>query len=459
MPNNCDSRGKSLLERDREAIWHPFTPLKGSPEPLPVVRAEGVWLYTESGQKILDAISSWWVNLHGHSHPHIANAIAQQALQLQHVIFAGFTHEPAVRLAERLLQILPNGFSKVFYSDDGSTAVEVALKMALQYWYNQGIERYKIVALEGAYHGDTFGAMAVGEPSPFNAPFARHLFGVDFISLPACHQLACCGGTKSYHTHCRQAADCLQHFEALASTGQVAAFIYEPLVQGASGMRMYSAELLDRLLHIAQKYEIICIADEVMTGFGRTGRLFASDYCMHKPDIICLSKGLTGGSMALGATACTERIVSAFRQEDLEKTFFHGHSFTANPMACAAANASLDLLLQPSCMAQITNIARQHLNFEEHIRHHPAVRQVRSIGTILAIEVHSQQQTHYFNEARHFLYEYFLSRGALLRPLGNVLYVMPPYVIQTDELAWVYALIEQLLNDLVSPSGIAHSSE
>ncbi|WP_051633387.1 adenosylmethionine--8-amino-7-oxononanoate transaminase [Thermonema rossianum] len=449
----------SLLERDKKSIWHPFTPLKGSPEPLPLVRAEGVWLYTEDGRRILDAIASWWVNLHGHSHPYIAEAVAKQARTLEHVIFAGFTHEPAVRLAERLLQILPNGFSKVFYSDNGSTAVEVALKMAMQYWYNLGLKhKKKIVALDGAYHGDTFGAMSVGERSPFNAPFDDYLFDVEFLDFPACYQPFCCGGKKDKPQRCGQVAATLQRFEALAQTGEVAAFIYEPLVQGASGMRMYSPEILDQLLHIAQKHDIICIADEVMTGFGRTGRLFASEYCLHKPDIICLSKGLTGGTMALGVTACTERIIEPFRQEDIMKTFFHGHSFTANPLACAAANASLDLLLRPECMSRISAIAQAHLDFEARIRDHRRVRDVRCMGTIFALEIETEQQTHYFNEARHHLYNYFLDKGVLLRPLGNVVYVLPPYVITGEELQMAYAVIEEMLNEPAKTSDTTHNN-
>ncbi|MGD1841804.1 MAG: adenosylmethionine--8-amino-7-oxononanoate transaminase [Thermonemataceae bacterium] len=435
----------NCLERDKKAIWHPFTPLVEGHEEHFVTRAKGVYLYTSDGREIIDAISSWWVNLHGHAHPDIAEAIAQQAQQLEHVIFAGFTHQPAIELAERLLQILPPNQHKVFYSDNGSTACEVALKMAIQYWHNLGTPKTKVIAIDGGYHGDTFGAMSVGDRSPFSAPFNPLLFEVDFIDFPACAQIACCAGQGNAGVHCGQAQQTIQQFEQLVATGEVAAFIYEPLVQGASGMRMYSKEILDRLLAIAQQYDVICIADEVMTGFGRTGKLFASEYCEHLPDIMCLSKGLTGGTMALGATTCTEKIMEAYREADLMKTFFHGHSFTANPLACSAALASLALLLHPQCIADIARIEQSHITFEQEIRAYKAVKEVRTLGTIIAIELATDQETGYFNEARSSLYTYFLEREVLLRPLGNVLYIIPPYVTNEAALQKIYQVIQTFL--------------
>ncbi|MFT6972778.1 MAG: adenosylmethionine-8-amino-7-oxononanoate aminotransferase, partial [Roseivirga sp.] len=278
------------VERDKEAIWHPFTPLRGMENPLMITEASGVYLTTEQGEKIIDAISSWWVNLHGHSHPHIAKAVAEQSAKLEHVIFAGFTHAPAIQLAERLLEILPENQKKVFYSDNGSTATEVGIKMALQYFFNQGIDKKKIIAIDGAYHGDTFGAMSVGERGPFTEPFNPFLFEVNFIDFPSPEK----------------EEEVFQQFQSFIATQEIAAFIFEPIVQGASGMKMYSIELLDRMIALAQTNDVICIADEVMTGFGRTGKLFASDWLVNKPDIFCLSKGLTGGAMAMGVTTCTD---------------------------------------------------------------------------------------------------------------------------------------------------------
>src|SRR5690606_3188545 len=318
---------KEFLARDKKVIWHPFTPLTSREDPIVITNAEGVYLHTADGRRSIDAVSSWWVNLHGHSHPHIAAAVAQQASSLEHVIFAGFTHEPAIRLAEMLVDLLPANQKKIFYSDNGSTAVEVALKMAFQYWHNQGKSRDKVIALDGAYHGDTFGAMSVGERGACTAPFSKHLFDVEFLPFP----------------YAENESDVLQAFRKKLSAGDVACFIYEPLVQGSSGMRMYSARILTQMIAAARAEGVICIADEVMTGFGRTGKMFASEFMDEMPDICCLSKGLTGGTMALGVTSCTEAIMDVYRSDDILKTFFHGHSFTANPIACAAAIASLEL--------------------------------------------------------------------------------------------------------------------
>lgn len=419
---------KSLTERDAASVWHPFTPLKGRAAPLPIVRAEGAKLYTEDGRAVIDAVSSWWVNLHGQAHPYIAEAVSKQAHSLEHVIFADFTHEPAVRLAERLLNILPENQDKIFYSDNGSTAVEVALKMALQYWYNRGIKKTTIIALEGAYHGDTFGAMSVGGRGPFTDPYAPLLFETVFIPFP--------------NKENREKA--VRLFREAISKENVAAFIFEPLVQGASGMRMYDAEILDELIGAARENEVLCIADEVMTGFGRTGKLFASDHLRRKPDIFCLSKGLTGGTMALGVTSCTQAIVQAFESEELKKTFFHGHSFTANPIACAAANASLDLLLAESCLERIRFIEQKHRAFAEKIRGFSKVKNMRMLGTILAFEVDTEEETSYFNEAGRALYDFFIGRGVLLRPLGNVVYVLPPYCINDEDLEKVYGVLEEI---------------
>ena len=418
-------------ERDKQAIWHPFTPLKGMEDPLVVEKAEGVNLHTTEGKKIIDAISSWWVNLHGHSHPYIADAMAAQARQLEHVIFAGFSHQPAIRLAERLLEILPDNQSKVFFSDNGSTAVEVGIKMAFQYFYNQGIEKKRIIAIDGAYHGDTFGGMSVGDRGPFTEPFDPYLFQVDFLDFPSEEM----------------EEEVWRHFEKLVTSGEVAAFVFEPIVQGAVGMRIYSAALLDRMIGLAQANDVICIADEVMTGFGRLGTLFAADQLENKPDIMCLSKGLTGGAIAMGATTCTDAIQQAYRSNDLMKTFFHGHSFTANPVTCAAANASMDLLMQPESLANRKRLNERHTAFLERLKDHAMARNARVIGTILAFDLNTDKDTSYVNEARHHLYPYFISKGILLRPLGNVIYLIPPYVISDEDLDYIYSTILEFLDE------------
>jgi adenosylmethionine-8-amino-7-oxononanoate aminotransferase len=419
------------ISRDKQAIWHPFTPLKGMEDPLKIDRAEGVKLYTEDKKEILDVISSWWVNIHGHSNPVLAKAIADQAGKLEHVIFAGFTHQPAIRLAERLLEILPSNQSKVFFSDNGSTAVEVGIKMAFQYFYNRGIEKKKIIAIDGAYHGDTFGAMSVGERGPFTEPFDPYLFDVEFLDFP----------DKEIEN------EVWESYVSLVETGDVAAFIFEPIVQGASGMKVYSKELLNKMICFGQKRGVVCIADEVMTGFGRLGTLFAADQLEHKPDIFCLSKGLTGGALAMGVTTCTQEIQSAYESNDLMKTFFHGHSFTANPMTCAVANASLDLLLEESCTLNRERLNLRHRAFLDKIAGHKMVRNARVMGTILAFDLNTDKDTSYFNEARHHLYPYFIEKGLLIRPLGNVIYLIPPYVITDEELDYTYNTILTFLDE------------
>jgi adenosylmethionine---8-amino-7-oxononanoate aminotransferase len=419
------------IELDKKAVWHPYTPLVSEHCPISIKRAKDVYLYTEDGRAILDAISSWWVNIHGHANEYIAKAIGKQAHELEHVIFAGFTHQPAVTFAERLLKILPSNQSKVFYSDNGSTAVEVGVKMALQYWFNKRVTKKRIIALEGAYHGDTFGAMSIGERGPFNAAFQSHLFEVDFIPFPTSENFE----------------KVLDRFSALCTTGEVAAFIFEPLLQGAAGMRMYKSEWLDGLLDVAKQNEVVTIADEVLTGFGRTGQLFASNYLKNKPDIFCLSKGITGGFMAMGVTTCCDKIVSAFESSDKSKTFYHGHSYTANPIACAAANASLDLLLLSSCKEDIKRISERHKFFLENINS-SKVKEARSLGTVLAVELVGDEDTSYHNSLRKIIYPYFLERDILLRPLGNIIYILPPYIIKNEELDKIYIEILNFIKKL-----------
>ncbi|MBI2283178.1 MAG: adenosylmethionine--8-amino-7-oxononanoate transaminase [Bacteroidetes bacterium] len=420
----------SLAERDQRVIWHPFTQQKNMAAPVPITSAAGTLLYAEDGSTYIDAISSWWVNLHGHAHPYIAEKIYHQALQLEQVIFAGFTHEPAVRLAERLLPLLPGNMSRIFYSDNGSTSTEVALKMSIQYWWNRGeTNRKKILAFRNSYHGDTFGAMSVSDRSVFTLAFHDLLFEVIFIDTPTLKNI---GAIE----------------QLLQQQGEeIAAFIYEPLVQGAGGIKMYEAALMNRLLAAVKQSRIICIADEVMTGFGRTGKLFASEYLTEQPDITCLSKGLTGGTMALGATSCNQYIYEAFVNDDAFKTFFHGHSFTANPLACTAALASLDLLEKESCRQKIKWICRSNTTFAETLAEGFPVKEVRVCGTILAFEV-SQGKDGYLNSISSSVTQEAMQKGVYLRPLGNTVYLMPPYCITEEELAKVYRVITEILAQL-----------
>lgn len=421
-----------LNRKDQSFIWHPFTPLTNEEKPIVITQASGIYLHTLEGRRIIDAVSSWWVNIHGHSHPDIAAAVASQASTLDHVIFAGFTHAPAIGLAERLLTILPKNQRRVFFSDNGSTAVEVAVKMAVQFWRNKGIEKKKIIALEGAYHGDTFGAMAVGERGMFTAPFADMLFDVSFLEFP--------DSTREQSV--------VDQFRRWVENGDIAIFIYEPLVQGASGMRMYSADILNELLKIAHSHDVICIADEVFTGFGRTGKHFASDHVDEHPDIVAISKGITGGTMPLSVTSCSDRILDGFRTDDFSKTFFHGHSYTANPIACAAAIASFDLLTTDACQQQIGLISKMHQDFAAEMSQHTAVANARTCGTILAVDIKTEEGHSYSNALRKKIYPFFLERDILLRPLGNTIYMVPPYVITKDELNVVYNAIRQFADNV-----------
>lgn len=427
---SSNMNSKSLSKRDLQSIWHPFTSQLNMEPPLALVRGEGTLLFDEQGKSYIDAIASWWVNIHGHAHPYIAGKIAKQAACLEHAIFSGFTHEPAINLAERLLAFFPS-LNKVFYSDDGSTSVEVALKMAFQYWHNQGKPRTKIIAFENAYHGDTFGSMSVGARNIFSNAFDKMLFDVIHIPVPV-------EGKEN---------ESIEKMKA-ALSDETAAFIFEPLVQGAGGMIMYEPHLLGGLINLAREKNVITIADEVMTGFGRTGKMFATDHCNHKPDIICLSKGLTGGFLPLGVTICSEKIYSAFLTSDKTKTFFHGHSYTANPLACAAAIAGLELFETGSVMRNVEKLTAAMKNTVTRFEKHPAVKNARSSGTIFALEVKTNEATEYLNPLAEKVHAFFIQRGIILRPLGNILYVLPPYCITEEESEKVMNAIEEFLATL-----------
>ncbi len=419
-----------LEKIDKENIWHPFSPLAGN-KPIGVRKAKGVYIHTLDGRKIIDAISSWWVNIHGHSHPKINKAISRQAAKMEQVIFAGFTHKPAVDLSKTLKKLLPDSIAKMFFSDNGSTSVEVAIKMAVQYWYNQGKPRRKIIAIEGAYHGDTFGSMSVAERNIFSAPFDHLLFEVQFVPFPVGDGAATISAMNEY------------------ADDEVAAFIFEPLVQGAAGMQMYAPDVLDELIRIAKAREILCIADEVMTGFGRTGKMFACDYLENAPDIFCLSKGITGGYLPMGVTAVNQAIVEAFDVSDRLKAFFHGHSYTANPLACAAANASMKLLLGKKCQEDIARISACHAAYVERFQTNEKVLAIRHRGTILAIELIAEDAG-YTSSVKERIYDYFMERDMLLRPLGNVIYLIPPYVITNTELERIYSHIDAFLIEILN---------
>jgi len=426
-------------------VWHPFTNSLLDPAPLQVEKAEGVYLYTKGGRKILDAISSWWVNLHGHANPRIAAAIAAQAKKLEHVILAGFTHDAAEELAARLQKWIAPELTHLFFSDDGSTAVEVALKIAVQHFSNHGrAEKREIVALEHGYHGDTAGAMSVSGDSPFTEPFRAMRYPVHRVHSAYCYR--CPVGLKRETCH----IECVQQLESLLveRADKIAAVIVEPLLQGAGGMITHPVEFLRMVRALCSKLDALLIADEVLTGFGRTGKMFACDLAGVVPDLMCLSKGITGGFLPMGVTLCTDRVEAAFRSEDRLHTFYHGHSYTGNALACAAANASLQIFDDEPVFDRIATIARINAERLALLRGLQQVGETRQIGTIGAIELRAGDAG-YLSAMRPKLYQFFLEKGVLLRPLGNVVYVLPPYVISPEELHRVYDVIEEAIQTLL----------
>ncbi|HEY0779555.1 MAG TPA: adenosylmethionine--8-amino-7-oxononanoate transaminase [Gemmatirosa sp.] len=429
MPNGAG--GRDTVALDARHVWHPYTQHWNAPAPIEIVGAHGVRLHTADGRGILDAISSWWVTLHGHAEPSVARAIAEQAGALEQVIFAGFTHAPAARLAAELAAVLPPGLDRVFFSDNGSTAVEVGVKLALQAWHNRGRPRRLVAAFDGAYHGDTFGAMSVGGRGVFSAAYEGHLFEVARLPDPS-----------------RDPEATIAAFDALvgARGRELAALVVEPLVLGAAGMRMYDAAVLRTLAARCADAGVYLVADEVMTGFGRTGPLFACGGAGVAPDVVCLSKGLTGGFLPMGATAVRGEIFDAFLSEDRRRTFFHGHSFTANPIACAAALASLALLRDPACAAARARIEAAHTRHLAVLGAHARVRTPRVLGTIAAFDLAGDDGgSGYLAPVGRQLAEYALAEGVLLRPLGDACYVLPPYCVTDDELALVYAVVSRFL--------------
>ena len=426
-------------------IWHPYTNAAMDPKPLLVTRAEGVYLHLSDRRKILDAVSSWWVNIHGHANPRIASAIAAQAHKMEHVILAGFTHEPAEELAARLRKWLAPSLTHLFFSDDGSTAVEVALKLAVQYFGNQGRpEKREIVALEHSYHGDTAGAMSVSDDSPFTDPFRSMRYPVHRVHSAYCYR--CPVGLTRATCH----IECIGQMESLLEQNhqRIAAVIVEPLLQAAGGMIVHPVEFLQKIRALCDRHDILLIADEVLTGFGRTGRMFACDLAGVAPDLMCLSKGITGGFLPMGATICSDQVQAAFQSKNRTHTFYHGHSYTGNALACAAANASLQIFEDEPVFERIAAIASVNEERLREFRRLPQVGDTRQIGSIGAIELRTEDAG-YLSGMRLKLYRFFLERGVLLRPLGNVVYVLPPYVITPQELHGAYDVILEAINTVL----------
>lgn len=421
------------MSEHKSPIWHPFTQHAIAPDPIHVDRAAGAYLFSGEA-RIIDAISSWWVITHGHCHPHIRAAVQAQADRVDQVIFAGFTHEPAEQLAHSLMEITDHAFGNVFYSDSGSTAVEVALKMAIGYWEHTNRPRRKIIAFEDGYHGDTFGTMSAGGRSVYNKIYEPFLFEVEHIPVPV-------SGREE------QALSALEDILS-SNKDDVAAFIFEPLILGAGGMVMYSADTLKAMADLCRSHGVLLIADEVMTGFGRTGTLFACEQADFTPDIMCISKGLTGGFLPLGATLCKSEIYDAFYHKDRAKMFFHSSSFTGNPMACAAANASLEIWRDEPVQARIDGIVKSHSAAAKKFGHHGGIENIRQMGTILAMDIKVDQGSGYLSDIQPKLYDAFLSQNVLLRPLGNTVYILPPYCITENDLGKIYDTINFALDSI-----------
>jgi adenosylmethionine-8-amino-7-oxononanoate aminotransferase len=417
----------------RSPVWHPFTQHVLEPEMLPIARAEGAWLETGDGRRIFDGISSWWVITHGHRHPKIVRAIQEQADRLDQVIFAGFTHEPAETVARGLLKIAPSGLAHVFFSDSGSTSVEVALKMALGYWRNSGAKRTRILALEDAYHGDTIGTMSAGARGVFNAAYEPLLFEVGRIPLPKPHN----------------AQPTFDALEIACRKGDVAAFICEPLILGAGGMLMYEPDTLREMHQICKAHDVLFIADEVMTCFGRTGTIFACEQAGISPDILCAAKGLTGGSIPLAVTLCSAPIYDAHLSKDRARTFFHSSSYTANPIACAAAVANLEIWRTEPVIERILALGQNQALCLREFGTDPRFSNVRRLGTIAAFEL-SGIQPGYLADVALTLRARLLERGVLLRPLGSTVYIMPPYCTTASELQSVYGAIVEAVDEVLA---------
>ncbi|OXA77807.1 adenosylmethionine--8-amino-7-oxononanoate transaminase [Flavobacterium columnare NBRC 100251 = ATCC 23463] len=419
----------TLSEKDQLYNWHPYTQHQTIGILPAIVKGKEALLWDEKNKEYIDAIASWWVNPFGHSNEFIAKAIYDQLTTLEHVLFGGFTHNKAVQLAEKLIEILPINQKKFFYSDNGSTAVEVAIKASFQYFFNKGIKKDTIIAFEEAFHGDTFGAMAVSGIGLFTEAFQDSLINVIRIPVP----------TKGNEEITKKT------LQKALKENQVAAFIFEPLVLGAAGMIMYEAFILDELITICKSNSVFTIADEVMTGFGKTGHFFACNYLKENPDMMCMSKALTGGTIPMAITSFTESIFNGFKNESINHAFFHGHTFTANPTGCAAALASIELLQRDETQKNIDRIHQKHLAFQIKMNLNPKVKTTRVIGVIFALEIITDEEISYYGTIRNKLYNFFIEKGIILRPVGNTVYILPPYIITDQQLKKIYDTIEEAL--------------
>ncbi len=436
----------SIQEFDQKHVWHPFTQAKTAPTPIELVRAEGLSLYDKDGKAYWDLNSSWWAITHGHSHPRIAKALTAQAQTMQHVMFAGFTHRPGAELAKTLAASLPEALEKVFYSDNGSTAVEVGLKMAYQYWQNIGKPRGKFLALEGAYHGDTFGAMSVGATSGFVETFSDLMFDASFMPTP--HTWI---GDMQVEEKEQASLQWLDRY--LDQHGQnTAVFIIEPLILGAGGMKMYRKSFLEEIIRRVRAFDIVVVFDEVFTGFGRTGNMFVCSDLVQQPDIICLSKGLTAGTLPLGATVANHKIWDAFYSDQTGKTLLHGHTFAGNPLACAVALENFKIFEAEQTMQRIASIAAVHEERLEKLMQHPAIVRPRQCGTVIAFDV-DVGEAQYGGMTSKAIAQKFLERGLHIRPLGHTLYMVLPYCITPEQLNTVYDVIPEVIDEIAHTLG------
>ncbi|WP_299766915.1 adenosylmethionine--8-amino-7-oxononanoate transaminase [uncultured Dokdonia sp.] len=417
----------SISEIDQAHIWHPLTQHKTSSAPMPIVKAEGAMLYAEDGTTYIDGIASWYTAMYGHCNPYIIEQVTAQMKTLDQIVFTGFTHQPATTLAQKVLDILPENQQKIFFNDNGSTAVEAGIKMALQYHHNKGSKRNTLIAFENGFHGDTFGAMSVSDLSVYNGPFEDYFLNVKRIPAPTEENLA----------------GVMQLLQSIIEKHACAGFVYEPLVQGAAGMHMYDASGLESILKLCKANDIVTVADEVMTGFGKTGKHFASLYLETYPDIICLSKALTAGLVPMSLTTCTQEIYDAFLDDTVAKGFFHAHTYSANPIACAAAIAGIDLLTSEDIQSQIQHIHKRHSAFAKAIKTHPKAINIRVKGVIFALELHTEMER--YGSLRNALFKHFMDRGICLRPLGNTIYILPPFVITDVQLDQIYKAIKEAL--------------
>ncbi|CAM1345337.1 adenosylmethionine--8-amino-7-oxononanoate transaminase [Tenacibaculum amylolyticum] len=420
----------TLQERDKKHIWHPLKQHQTHPNSLGIVKAKGCILTDEHGNEYIDAISSWYTCMFGHCNEYITSKVYEQMQQLDQIMFSDFTHPAAVELSEKLIGILPENQAKIFFNDNGSTAVESAIKMALQYYFNKGDKRTTFIAFENGFHGDTFGAMSTSGLSVYNGPFEDFLINVHRIPVP--------NGTNTEAI--------LTQLKDIVANHKVAAFVYEPIVQGAAGMKTHDNNGLNSILDFFKTNAVLTIADEVMTGFGKTGKNFASDHMTIKPDIICLSKALTGGLVPMAITSCTQEIYDAFLSDDIAKGYFHCHTYSANPIGCAAAIASIDLLTSEEIQESIQRISKAHQQFSERIQSHPKVKSTRNIGVIFALDLDTNMER--YGTLRDLLLSSFMKEGVFLRPLGNTIYIQVPYVITAEQLEKVYFTIEKVLNTL-----------